>query len=182
MDTQQLVSLINVTALVVIMFSMGLQVTIADVVASARAAGRVTLGLLANYVLVPGVTLLLLRLFDPDPFVAVGFLILAVCPGAPVSPLATKLAKGNVPWSIGMMVILASLSALLSPALLSVLLSWLLTDSDLTIDYLAIVRTLLVAQLLPLAAGLAIHHWAPKFTGKVAKPINLVANVMLLVL
>lgn len=82
-----------------------------------------------------------------------------------------------------MMVILASLSAVLSPALLGVLLTWLAPESKtLNIDYLAIMRTLMVAQLLPLAAGLAIHHWAPRLTEKVARPINLVANVMLLVL
>lgn len=182
MDTADIVTLLNVTALVTIMLAMGLQVKFEAVTASVRPLHRVALGLIGNYVLVPAVTVALLFLFQAAPLVSAGFLILAVCPGAPVGPLATTIAKGNVPWSIGMMVILAGLSAVLSPALLSVLLSWLIPESELRIDYLAIVRTLMVAQLLPLAAGLAIHHWAPKFTDKIAKPINLIANVMLLVL
>ena len=62
MDTQKLVSLVNVTALVAIMLSMGLRVTIADVIAAARSFRRVTIGVIANYVLVPAVTLLLLEL------------------------------------------------------------------------------------------------------------------------
>ena len=60
-----------------------------------------------------------------------------------------------------MMVILAGLSALLSPALLSVLSSRVAPDGDLHIDYLGIVRTLLITQMLPLALGLGIHHGAP---------------------
>src|SRR5262249_50752689 len=103
------------------MFSMGLQVTIDAVVASARRLGRVALGFVAIYVVVPALPLGLLRLFQPDPMVAVGFLILAVCPGAPVAPPAVTIARGDVPWAIGLMVVLAGLSAVLSPALLGAL-------------------------------------------------------------
>jgi BASS family bile acid:Na+ symporter len=51
----------------------------------------------------------------------------------------------------------------------------------LSIDYLAIVRTLLIAQLLPLAIGQVIRHRAPKLTERIAKPIGLLANLLLLV-
>jgi BASS family bile acid:Na+ symporter len=52
----------------------------------------------------------------------------------------------------------------------------------LAVDYLAIARTLLVAQLLPLAVGLAVHHSAPGFTARIVRPVGVVANVLLLVL
>ncbi|HEX4592294.1 MAG TPA: hypothetical protein VH120_20330, partial [Gemmataceae bacterium] len=107
MDAQKLVSLINLVALVALMLSMGLRVSIGEVAASARSAGRVGLGLVANYLLFPVATLGLLDVFAPAPMVAVGFLILAVCPGAPVAPPAATIARGNVPWAIGFMVILA---------------------------------------------------------------------------
>src|SRR3954453_1428574 len=126
------------------MLSMGLQVTVGAVAASARSPGRVALGLAANFVLVPAVTVGLLHLFRPDPLVAVGFLILAVCPGAPVAPPATAIARGDVPWAVGLMVILGGLSAILSPVLLGALVARVAPDSGLAVDYLAIVRTLLV--------------------------------------
>jgi BASS family bile acid:Na+ symporter len=182
LDTQKVVSLINLVALVTIMLSMGLQVTIAAVIASARSGRRVALGLIANYLLVPVLALVLLELFEPAPMIAAGFLILAVCPGAPIAPPAATLARGNVPWAIGFMVILAGLSAILSPVMLGLLLPRYAPDSSLAIDYLAICRTLVVAQLLPLAIGLAIHHFAPMLTNRVARPVGVLANVMLLVL
>ena len=182
MDTADFVTLLNVIALVAIMLSMGMQVKFQAVTASVRPVHRVALGLLANYLLVPAVTVGLLVLFQAAPLVSAGFLILAVCPGAPISPPATTIAKGNVAWAIGMMVILAGLSALLSPALLSLLLTRVAPESNLRIDFLGIVRTLLVAQMLPLAVGLGIHHWLPKLAQKIGKPLGMVANLLLLVL
>jgi BASS family bile acid:Na+ symporter len=181
-DTSSVIALLNVTALVTIMLSMGLQVRLEDLLASARPTHRLVLGLVANYVLVPIVTQGLLYLFRANPMVSVGFFVLAVCPGAPVGPPITAIARGNVPWSIGIMVILAGLSALLSPALLSLLLGRIAPEGGLHIDYLVILRTLLLTQMLPLALGLGIHHIAPRLTRWIARPISRLANVMLLVL
>jgi BASS family bile acid:Na+ symporter len=165
-----------------IMLAMGTQVKFEAVMASTKPLRRVLLGLLANYVLVPIVTLGLLYLFQANPIVSVGFFVLAVSPGAPIGPPATTFARGNVPWAIGMMVILAGLSAILTPALLGMMVPYLAPESDLHIDYLAIARALLVAQMLPLAVGLLVHHKAPHFTERIVKPLGLIANVLLLVL
>jgi BASS family bile acid:Na+ symporter len=177
-----IITLLNVAALVTIMLAMGMQVRFEAVMASTRPLHRVLLGLLANYVLVPIITLVLLYLFQAEPMVSVGFFILAVCPGAPVGPPATTIARGNVAWAIGMMVILAGLSALLSPTLLGLLLAELLPETDVHIDYLAIARTLLIVQMLPLVVGLVVHHRAPRLTQKIAKPLGMLANVLLLAL
>lgn len=112
-------------------------------------------------VLLPAVTLGLLSLFHADTMIAVGFLILASCPGAPVGPPITAIARGDVPWSLGMMLILAALSAILTPALLSLLLPWVAPANDLRLDYWGIIRILLLTQLLPLALGLGFRHAAP---------------------
>jgi BASS family bile acid:Na+ symporter len=126
------------------------------------------------------VTIALLLLFNPDPMVTVGFLIMAVCPGAPVGPPFAAVAKGNVAYATGLMVILAGLSVVLSPILLGLLLAQLVPASELQIDYAAIVTTLLVSQLLPLALGLGVHRWAPLLTRRIAKPVGMVANLLLL--
>ena len=114
--------------------------------------------------------------------IAVGFLILASCPGAPVGPPITAIARGDVPWSLGMMLILAGLSALLTPALLSVLLPWVAPATDLHVNYPGIVRILLITQLLPLALGLGFRHAAPRWARRLDKPVGLLANVLLLAL
>jgi BASS family bile acid:Na+ symporter len=180
MDTAFLLKLLNVVALVTIMLSIGLTVKFEQVLASARQVRLVVLGIVANFVLVPLVTVGLLYGFQTPALVSAGFLILAVCPGAPVGPTFTGIAKGDVSLATGLMVILAGLSAVLAPALLTVLLGWLSSERNLDIDYLQIAGTLLLTQIIPLAIGLGMHEWAPGLSGFLVKPTSLVANLLLL--
>jgi len=112
--------LIPVT-LIVMMLRIGLGVAIAEVVETAANLRLVTLGLLANYICVPALTVALLLALHVKPMVSVRFLTLAVCPGAPFGPPLTSMAKGNVGVSVGLMVILAGASAILAPLLLGIL-------------------------------------------------------------
>ena len=182
MDTASLIKLLNVAALVTIMLSIGLAVKFEHVAKSVKHVWPVVFGLIANFVLVPLVTVALLAAFRPDPLVSAGFLILAVCPGAPLGPAFTDIAEADVSLATGMMVLLASLSVVLSPLLLDLLLGWVAPESNLNIDYLAILFTLLLTQMLPLAFGLAVHSLAPALTQKLANPIRAIGNVLLLAL
>ncbi len=101
------------------MLVMGLTVTSDELINVLKNGGLITRSLLMNYACVPAITIVLLRVFDAAPEVAVGFLIIAVCPGAPYAPPLTAIAKGNVPVAVGLMLVLASSSALLAPLLLS---------------------------------------------------------------
>ncbi len=179
MNAATLVNLLTLAGLVAIMLSMGFKVTFADVAAPMRMPRLVVAGLLANFVLAPVATAALLFLFDANPMVSMGFLILAVCPGAPLGPPFTAVAQGDVPYATGQMVILAGLSALLSPALLSLIIPQLFPEGDLQIDYLVIVKTLLISQMLPLGIGMSIRRFAPILTSRLVKPVGLVGNLLL---
>lgn len=181
-DLAAWIRVLNVAALAAVMFAIGLDVSAQQLWAALRQVRPMLLGIVANFVLVPVVTVLLLHLFAAVPLVSVGFFILAVCPGAPVGPTFTGLARGNVPLATGAMVVLGALSAVIAPALITVHLQWLSPAKDLEFDCLAIVKILLVTQLLPLGFGLAVRSFAPRFSGAVAKPMSLFANVLLLVL
>lgn len=182
MSASILIRSLNVVALMTMMLSIGLTVTYEQVAATARRPRLVARALAANFVLVPLVTVGLLAGFQAIPLVSAGFLILAVCPGAPVGPTLTAIAKGDVAAATGLMVILAGSSAVLSPALLGVLLGRIAPEGDLHADYPAIVQTLLITQLLPLALGLGVHCWAPGLTQRIVKPAGVLANVLLLAL
>lgn len=77
MDASSWIALLNLTALVTIMLSMGLQVKWQAVMTSTRPVLLVVFGLFANYVLVPAVTLGLLYVFQAEPMVSAGFFIRA---------------------------------------------------------------------------------------------------------
>src|SRR5262245_478864 len=122
MSADQAINILVTITLIQLMAAIGLGVTFADVAHVARNWGLVVRAALANYVLVPAATVGLLLLFRAPPLVAAGFLVVAVCPGAPYGPPFTAMAKGNVPISIGLMVMLAGSSVIVAPLLLHVLL------------------------------------------------------------
>ncbi len=178
MSADAIINLLNVTALMSIMLAMGLKVSMEELFEAAKEKRTIFLALFANYALVPLITFLLLCFVNPDPLVSAGFLILAVCPAAPLGPPLTEIARGNVPMSVGLMLILAALSSLLSPMLLTLLLSQLTPNSTIQIDYFGIVKVLLIAQLLPLIAGLAIRKWASKIASRIDKPIDKLSKIL----
>jgi bile acid:Na+ symporter, BASS family len=182
MQASTVMTVLNVSALVAIMLSMGMKVRFEALLASARQTRLALLVLVANFAIVPAITVGLLFLFQTSPAVSVGFLSLAVCPGAPFAPLITAIARGHVPSAIGLMLILAGLSALLSPPLLAVLMSWIAPGSGLRINTMDVVRTLLITQMLPLGLGMAIHHATPNLTRWAVKPVSVLANILLLAL
>ncbi len=180
MNPELLTKILTSVGLIAVMLSMGLRVTISEVMGSVQKPTMMLLGLVVNFVMIPAVTLGLLQWFDPHPMVSVGFLILAACPGAPVGPPFSAIAKGDVASAIGLMLILSSLSVVFSPLLVQLVLARLLPAEDIRIDSLAIVKTLFFAQLLPLVLGLVLHHQAPRLSDRIAKPVGLLANVLLL--
>ncbi|MFO0947343.1 MAG: bile acid:sodium symporter [Planctomycetota bacterium] len=181
MATADLIKILVPLTLIEMMFAIGLGVNVADLITFAKNVRMATKAAIANYLVVPSVAVgLLLAISPTDPTVAAGFLILAVCPGAPFGPSCTMLARGNVATAVGLMVLLAGTSAFAAPLLLHFLLPVVSRSQPLTVDAGQILRTLLVTQLVPLCLGLALRRWRPKLADRWLRPanvLNLVLNV-----
>ena len=160
MALDSLVKLFVTVAVIEMMVTVGLGVAVADLIDVGRDVRLLARAILANYVVVPAVTVGLLVLLGASPMVAAGFLILAVCPGAPFGPPLVVMAGGNAALSVGWMTILAVTSAVIAPAALYLLLPLFAGAVTLTFDVVCrIMSTLIGVQLLPLAVGLAIRHF-----------------------
>jgi BASS family bile acid:Na+ symporter len=178
MTLDQLINALVTVTLVEMMATIGLGVSFADLVGVARDWRLVARAALANYVCVPAATVGLLLLFGAEPMLAVGFLILAACPGAPYGPPFARLARGNVAVAVGLMLILAGSSAVLAPVLLYLLLPLVSGGAPLKVDLAGIVGTLLLTQVLPLCVGLAVRHWRPLLADRLQKPGTLASKVL----
>jgi BASS family bile acid:Na+ symporter len=178
MTVDQLINLLVTVTLIEMMAAIGLGVRLADLLSVARNWRLIARATLANYVFVPAATVGLLLLFDAHPMVAAGFLILAVCPGAPYGPPVTALAKGNTAVAVGIMVILAGSSAIVAPILLHYLLLLVSAGESGEVDALRIVTTLLVTQLIPLCVGVAVRQWRPRLANRLQKPANWASKIL----
>lgn len=178
MTLDRLINLLVTITLIEMMVAIGLSVTLSDLTSVGRNWRLVGSALLANYVCVPAATVGLLLWLDTDPMVAAGFLILAVCPGAPYGAPLTALAQGDVSVAVGLMVVLAGSSALLAPLLLPFLLALVAGSEPLNVDAAKIVVTLLVTQLVPLCGGVLVRHWRPLLADRLQPAANLGSKVL----
>jgi bile acid:Na+ symporter, BASS family len=178
MSIDRIINLLVMVTLIEMMVLTGLRVTFAELAQVVGDLRLVTRAAAANYLLVPALAVLLLVVFDAAPMVAAGFLVLAVCPGAPFGPLFAGIARANVPEAVGLMVILAGSSAIVSPLLLTALMPWLAGGSVARIDLAGMVGALLVTQLLPLLVGLLVKHWRPQLVQWLAGPLELISKVL----
>jgi bile acid:Na+ symporter, BASS family len=178
MSLDRLTNILVTITLIEMMVLIGLRASFAELLQTIRDWRLLARAAAANYLLVPAVAVALLLAFGANPMVAVGFLVLAACPGAPFGPPFAGLARANVPLAVGLMVILAGSSALVSPVLLQVLLPWVAGGEAPHIDLLGIVRALLVTQLLPLLLGLALRHWRPRLAERLLKPFELISKML----
>jgi BASS family bile acid:Na+ symporter len=172
MSIDQAINILAAVTLIEMMVAIGASVTVAQVIHVAVDWRLVARAGLANYVLVPAAAIGLLLLFGAPPMVAVGFLITAVCPGAPFGPPFTTIAKGNVVAAVGLMVLLAGSSALMAPLLLRILIPLMSSDRTMHLQPGKMTGTLLGAQLLPLCVGIALRHFRPLLAEKLKKPFG----------
>jgi BASS family bile acid:Na+ symporter len=174
--TEQLISFLVTITLIEMMIAIGMSVTFADLAMPARNWRLIIRAALSSYVCVPAAAVFLLHMVDAHPMVAAGFLIMAVCPGAPYGPPLTAVAKGNVPVAIGLMVLLAGSSAVIAPIALRGLLPFVSGKEPISVDTVRMVITLVFTQMLPLCLGIAVRHWWPNAADRMQKPANLLSK------
>ncbi|MDQ2656800.1 MAG: bile acid:sodium symporter family protein, partial [Bacteroidota bacterium] len=83
-------------ALIIIMLGMGLSLTVSDfkrVVVYPRAT---FIGVAGQIILLPLVAFLTLKVIELPPVLAVGVMLLALCPGGPTSNLLSNLARADL--------------------------------------------------------------------------------------
>jgi bile acid:Na+ symporter, BASS family len=178
MSLDRLINLLVTITLIEMMVLIGLKVTFAELARTVGDWRLVARAAAANYLLMPALAIVLLVAFNADPMVAAGFLVLAVCPGAPFGPPFAGIAHGNVPQAVGLMAILAGSSAIVSPLLLQALLPWVAGSEALRIDVVGIVVALLITQLLPLLLGLLARHRYPRLADRLVSPLELVSKIL----
>ena len=95
----------------IIMFGMGLTLTLPDFALVVKRPLPVIVGVIAQYVIMPGVAFLLAKLLHLDPAIAAGVILVGCAPGGTASNVISYLAKGDVALSVTM----TSISTLLAP-------------------------------------------------------------------
>ena len=158
------------------MLAMGAGLTVSQISAPLRNARLVVLALLANFVLMPLAALALAKVLWLDEPFGIGLLLLGCAAGAPFLPKLAELAKGNLAFAVGAMVLLMVVTVGYLPIVLPLLLP------GVTVDPWNIARSLVLLMLLPLAAGLALKARYEDLARRVKPVFDSISNVSLILL
>jgi bile acid:Na+ symporter, BASS family len=134
------------------------------------------LALLANFVLMPLGAFALGKVLRLDEPFGIGLLILGCAAGAPFLPKLAELAKGNLAFAVGAMVLLMVVTVGFLPVVLPLLLE------GVSVDPWKIARSLVLLMLFPLAVGLALKAYYEAMAARVKPTLVWVSNVSLILL
>lgn len=156
------------------MFGMGLTLSFSDFKVVFQRPMSVVVGCLAQFIIMPSVAWLLVKLFNLPSDLALGVILVGCCPGGTASNVIAYLAKGDVPLSVGM----TACSTLLAP-LLTPLLVWLLAGTMVDVDTVGMLLSILYVVILPIVIGLTIQRALPELTGRVVQYLPAFSSLMI---
>ncbi len=141
-----------------------------------RVGAAVTIALVA----VPIVTLLLAKALDLRSAALVGILLVGISPGAPLALRKSRESGGEAGFATVLQVTVALLSIVAVPAWIIIL--GALYGKDAGISVVILAKQVFIAQILPLACGIALVVKTPAFAKRIASPLLRASGILMLVL
>jgi bile acid:Na+ symporter, BASS family len=133
------------------MLALGLRIPLQEMTRGLRDLGSLLPGAALNLLVIPALGVLVANVFDLSPALRVGFVLIAMSPGAPLALKLVEFANGDMAFSVALVVIL-QLAGLVSVPLLADL----FLSSTVEIDYPQVIGSILLLQLVPLVIGFSL--------------------------
>ncbi len=159
-----------------IMFGVALDLKLENFKLLFKEPKAAVVGILSQMVLLPLVTIGLIFLFQPPTSVALGMLLVSVCPGGNVSNFAVHIARGNVALSV-FLTTTSTLAAAFTTPLLFTLLTMLIPGGKafqqaVAVPLIDMVYTIVQLIIVPLIIGMFVAYQFPKVTALIRKPVR----------
>jgi len=181
MEADLLIKVILPASLFVIMLGMGLALKPLDFKMVMVRPKAVALGVFAQMVLLPLMAYLIVTAFGLSGAVAVGVMILALCPGGTTSNLYTYLAKGDIALSVTLTSVVSLLAPFTVPVMIVLFMGLLMGDGQqVELPVIKTIIQLIVITILPISIGMFIHHKKPEFSAKAEQPVKIFSVLFLL--
>ncbi|MCT0199635.1 bile acid:sodium symporter family protein [Synechococcus sp. CS-1325] len=159
MQNSLLTTVLLPVALAIVMLGMGLSLVPEDFRRISRYPRAVALGSFCQIVVLPLIGGLLAWLWPMEPALAVGLVIVAICPGGPSSNLITYLAKGDVALSVTLTAISSVVTVFTIPVLANLALQLLMgSGAEISLPVLPTMLRIVLITLVPTVIGMGIRQ------------------------
>ena len=136
----------------------------------------VVIGAIAQYIVLPAITYLIVLIIRPSTPVALGIILVSSCPGGNVSNLISSISKANITLSVSLTTITTVMSLIMTPFNFAFWGGLYAKHSPLlvpiTIDPIEMFRTVFLILGIPVILGMFIGMRFPKFSKRMDKPIQ----------
>jgi len=140
--------------LIIIMFGLGLGLTIADFKRVTKYPGDFVVGFFGQVILLPIVAFILIHIISLPPELALGTMLIAAAPGGVMSNILTKFANGDVALSVTLTAIISLISVITVPFIIFNSAGFLNIEIGKEISMLNIALKMFVAVTVPVALGM----------------------------
>jgi BASS family bile acid:Na+ symporter len=186
MNAQQLILSLVLATMV---FSVALELKMADFRRVAQTPKAVVCGLIPQFILLPVGTWAATLALDLPPNVEAAMILVAACPGGSLSNVITHFGRGNTALSVSVSAVASVIALFATPFNFA----WMVANNPATagwlkkldIDPSGIWVSLLLLLAVPMALGLLFSHRLPALTARIQKPLanfSLVALLAFIVL
>jgi len=169
-------------ALWLVMFTIGMGLTIGDFATILSGRRAFIIGLLSMLVVVPLCGCALAVLFAPTPALMVGLILLATTPGGILSNLITDIAKGDVAVSVSLTLALSTIYVFTLPIIVHFALVYAFKKAQpIDIPFTSSMADILMVTLIPIATGMLAAYLRPRWCALLRSPIKTAATITLVV-
>jgi len=170
-------------ALAIIMFGMGLSLTLTDFKRILIYPKAVSIGLFNQILLLPVIAFFLAKAFQLPAELAVGLMILAACPGGATSNLITHLAKGDSALSITLTAFSSLITVITIPFIVNFSIGHFIPGGEeLKLEILGTVVAVLAITIIPVSLGMLVLKKAPDLAKRWDAPFRKISAVFFVVI
>jgi len=162
--------------LAVMVYTVALDLRADDFRYVARHPLAVGIGLLAQFVLLPGATLLVTLALDLPPPTEAAMMLVAACPGGALSNVITAFGKGNLALSLSISAVSNVIALVLTPLNFSLMIAanpdtaaW---ARSIAVNPMDLVLSLFLLLAVPIGAAMLTSRHAPAIAARIRRPLG----------
>ncbi|WP_435742904.1 bile acid:sodium symporter family protein [Microbacterium sp. PMB16] len=168
-------------ALGIIMLGLGLSLTLADFARVLKQPKAVIIALLCQLILLPAICFGLVLAFQLPPVLAVGMMMLAASPGGTTANLYSHLFRGDIALNISLTAVNSVIAVITLPLITNFAIAYFRPfDDTLGLQWSKALEVFAIV-LLPVALGMIVRRFWPKFADGMDKPVRIASVIILIV-
>ena len=168
-------------ALGIIMFGLGLSLTLSDFARVGKHPKAVFIALVCQLLLLPAACFGLVVAFNLPPVLAAGMMLLSAAPGGTTANLYSHLFRGDVALNISLTALNSVIAVVTLPVIANLSIAFFIPgDTTLGLQLDKIVEVFAIV-LLPVVLGMLIRHGKSSFADAMDKPVRIASVIILVV-